>query len=151
MTDVSDATAAPSVVTLRGRQYYLPPLTEEDWGKFERWLRDRENRVAAENSESAANEEQRLLILERGADRASEIHINHPSALKIMASFEGATQLLWINLQKRHPNIKLKEVQELCQDPAAMGQAYDILMALNFDKGKDQGTKSQSPTMSEST
>lgn len=138
-TDVSDAVAAPTTVVLGGDEYQLPPLTDVEFGKFERWLRSEEIRIAAELAEVAVTEEQRQVILKNGSDRAAELHINHPRALASMVSFQGSTYLLWLNLIRRHPNLTLEKVRKMCEDPEAMKRAYDAMDAM---VGKDERVES---------
>lgn len=150
MVDTSVATAVPSRIELNGVEYVLPPLTDRDYGEFERWLKDREIQLAADLAKNAESEEQRKAMFDRAYDRASEIHINHPSALKAMVSFEGATKLLHINLRHNHPDMTHEQVKELCHDPLAMEAAYAAVEQLNFP-GKVEGAETEGTPGSGST
>lgn len=120
------ATAAPSELRIKDRTYLQTPLKNKDWGRYERWLQDRQFNVARRNMDGLPAELQAELI-KHAHDRAAAIGFASPDSLRSARSLEGMCYLIYLSLLCEHPELSEDDVVELLYDPIILSAAVDNL------------------------
>ncbi len=113
------ATAAPSSVTIKGTKYFLTPLQDLDFGRFEKWLQDRYLDMARRGCHGL-DPAQTTEIMSCAIDRANKMAITDDDSIEIQESFEGSVQLAWLSLRHEQPEITEDEVAILLYSPEAL-------------------------------
>lgn len=129
MTNLSQATAAPTELRINGDVYRIKPLRDRDYGELEQWLRSKAMDAARENLNGFSGEDRRTL-LSLAYDKASRMSVTSPDAMEILLSREGAARLVWLGVRQEHPDVKLEQVGAWLSDPKvledAMGRFDDV-------------------------
>jgi len=131
--NTADVTAAPSSIIIKGQTYLLSPLTDGDFGEFERWAQDRYMNVAKRNLEGLTTEQQQI-VLTGAVESAARITITTPQALQLMTSLEGAGLLVYLSLRHRHPDLEKSTVMNWLTDPKILKATMDRIDRLNAVK-----------------
>jgi hypothetical protein len=126
----TDMTAAPVQIPIDGRTYYLSPLSDQDFGEFERWVQDRYLDVAKRNLEGLTGAD-RETLLRVSYEKAAGLKVNSPEALGLMDTVDGASKLLQLALRHRHPEVTFAEAQRLCTNPVVVATCMDRILDMN--------------------
>lgn len=130
MTSTANAVGAPVEIKLAGKTYLMSPLSDEDYGTFERWMRSQAIATAKENLDGLSPAD-REILLKCAYEKASRLSITSPDALPYMASRDGAARLTWLGLLHRHPGMTLEEVKTLLADQQTINDAMDKIDEVN--------------------
>ncbi len=125
--NTAKATAAPVQVKIGGKNMLLSPLRDVDWGEYEEWMRQRYldlYRAETQKEEPALRTE----LMKHAYDQASLLSLTHPRAVELMMSLDGATQLTWMGLRIRQPEVTYEQTYKAMLDE----KTYELLFA-KFD------------------
>lgn len=153
MTNISDAVAAPSAVTFSGKEYRLTPLTEGDFGEFERWMQDHHMELAKRHLTGVPAEVASDLY-KHAYDQAMKISITSKEALQMLNSLDGAVMLISLMLRKHHPDMGTEVVRTILSDADNFKQAMAALERLTpqmAESGEDDSKKVETTTQEKST
>lgn len=126
----SVATAAPTSFELDGKEYFLSPLSDKDFGEYERWVQSRIISIATENLKHIP-ERLHDSIIKHAYDKAVKVDITSVEALATMATVEGIVKIMCLSLQHRHPDLKEDEVRNLIFSPGNLQKAMRQLEFVN--------------------
>ena len=126
MASANQVHASPGTAIINGKAYTIRPLTDTDYAELEAYVQDQHIAITRRNIEGLPAEQQQKL-LEQAFDRAAQMQISSPQALKLMMTPQGAIRMLWMAMRKDHPMLSLADVAELVQKPDALKAAADML------------------------
>ena len=138
-TSLADATAAPSTVTLNGKEYRISPLRDKDFGEFERWVQDRHIEVAKRNIGGLEAEDRQALLI-HAYDQATKVTIQSSIAMRYMKTIEGGAKVTEIMLRREHPEVTYEQVLEWLTDPDNFNAVMGSVDSLNYTPEKNEPT-----------
>lgn len=140
--NTAKALATPRTVELAGEKFEMSPLRFEEHGKFEAWMQ-KKTMDAAKVAIQGLPDSQAQPILNRAADQCALLLFGSQESMKLMFSFEGMCQLMFLSLNQRQPDITIEKIVEL------MGDDRTVEMLWNeFDRLNELGeTKKASPKL----
>lgn len=142
MTTTAQAVGAPQDVELAGEKFRMSPLTDADWGEFERHIQARAIAIARRNLDGLPAEDRKTL-LEAAFATAYRLTLTSPDAMTYMVSREGVSFLTWLGLRKNHPDVTPDRVRELLADERTIRAAMDAVDDLNHAGGEGGSKKKQ--------
>ncbi len=137
-TPTTEANATPTEITLNGESYTMSPLGISDLAMLEREMKN----SAIELAKEAVNRMSPALangVLSDAVARASRLSINGADGQQYMSSMEGMTRMVWLSLKHNHPQITLKQVVGLLDQPGAMDVAMEAFDTISGDAAGDTG------------
>lgn len=131
---IAKTTAAPSTVTLNGKEYKISPLKDVDWGELENWVKD--SLIAfAERSTKNLPETQQMELIKHAYDKAAFLTVDSPEVIRRLASIDGVCMLILLSLRPHYPEMTLESVKELlASSNADVGNVVDRFNAINSIK-----------------
>ena len=134
MTDRVKATAAPATVTLGKQTFKMSPLTDEDMGIMDQWVRSRHVRIARDTLPADADNEQKDRTERIALEQASAMSFTSGAGLALMEHIEALSQLFWCGISKYHPDMTPEKVQEIILDPENLASFQDEWDRMNAKK-----------------
>jgi hypothetical protein len=119
ISDLSALTAQPSPLKVRGRTYWVHPLTVEEIAGLQSWVDaqfpDPFELVRNELDRRAYNMAQQQFLLEKALEKASAGRrlIGTPEADRVLQSMAGTQQLLYASIRKGDPEFTEEQAEEL--------------------------------------
>ena len=146
MDNLTDLTARPRPLTVRGRTYWIHPFTIDDFSQLQGWVDqqfpDPFEVVRAELDRRQYNVPQQQFLLERALERATRGRrlVGSPEADAVVNSLPGMQQVLCIAIRKGDPTFTETDAKELylslsLADLAAVYQATTLDMVISDPKG----------------
>jgi len=134
-------------MTLPGHgEVLISPFTDEDYGEFERWVQDSYFEIAARNVDRVPKLMQREFMHDVW-QTVCNITITDPRALRLMATLDGASRVLWISIRRRHPAVQLHEVRDAITDDKLRRMAMAKFDSLNGGlEKKEEAVAEKEPT-----
>ena len=155
MTTISEATAAPTMITLGGKEYRLSPIRDNDLGELERWIQDRHIEITKRNigglPDSIACD-----LMRSACAEARKLQITDKAVIEnLSTSIEGVAKLLELQLRREHPEITHAGAIALITSPENMDAAIltmgTMLADGNEEQKKTASVQSQSVTSTDSS
>jgi len=122
-TDISSAelTAAPVELKAGERTYLMHPLTEKDFGEFERWVRSLTIQTGRDACEGIEDEEGRQEVLQAAFAAAAKISLSSPECKASMRTVEGVQRLVWYSLRRGDGRLTLEKSREVVNAAGGLG------------------------------
>jgi hypothetical protein len=136
--NTAEITASPIEVELDGKKFMCSPMTDSDWGEFERWVQARYIELASKNIDKIPQSE-RQGFLNHAYDRAAAIIFQSPEALQLLTSVDGSAFRTWLGVKRNHPEITFEFIRKCLTDPEKI---KEVLAKLDF---LDYQPESKSP------
>jgi hypothetical protein len=120
-------------VQLAGQDYVMSPLSDEDFGEFENWMRARPIIIAKQNIGAVPNltEQEKEIILKQAMEISARINMVSTDGLQIMSSLDGAAYMTYLGLRKRHPELTIKQIRVMLMDNRTLEAAMARFEELN--------------------
>jgi len=135
--DIAAATAAPLTIKLDDNNFKLSPLKDRDYGEYERWAQDRHIQIAKRNVEGLEHT-LAMGLLKHAYDEATTISIDSEISLRYMKTIEGASQLCYLMLRHKQPEVTYSQVLEWLTDPKNMQEAMEGITRLAHQPEKKE-------------
>ena len=136
MTDVAAASASPVPIKLAGREFRMSPLTYDDIGELDQYLRSRVIESARQSLPGDASPDQRAMTEESAIRVACELTWMSGKGAKMMSSLQGWARILWQGLRHNHPELKPEDVVKLLTDPRTLEHAQAEWKRINKGDAK---------------
>lgn len=143
MTTRIEATAAPATVRIGGTEYKLSPLTDEDRGILDQWVRSRHMKIARDSLDANAPMEQRELTERVALSQASTLSFMSGHGASLMGTVEGMAQLFWCAMRRYHPELTPSDVAEMVTNPENLEEFQSEFERLNNIATQEDETKRQ--------
>jgi len=129
---ISTATAAPSEITIDGKDYIVSKLTLRDLGYIEQWMRDALVASGRENiKDPELTNSERQLVLKEAYAAAAQTSLGNDFASAMLESIEGLLRLAWLSLRKENMIIVGKNACKLTLDNVAeILHSRDVLLSI---------------------
>ena len=114
--DRATATAAPTTITLGGKELKMSPLTDKEIGILDRWVRARHIQVARESLEGLS-EEDKEMTMSIALQQASAMTFMSGPGAAVISTIDGWAQIMWCGIHKNHPEITPDELKGMLLDP----------------------------------
>ena len=133
----ADMSAAPLSLHFDGREYRMSPVTDADMGEIERWVQSHILRVARESLDDDTPESDRRIVIDSAMQKSAMVNLATPDSIMQMNSLQGLTRLYWLGLRKNHPDITIREVEQLMGDADVRRQLDEAWRFLNEHEEED--------------
>lgn len=139
MSDLTQQTAAPSTITIKGQTYKLSPLTFADFGRLVQAVRDSIIESAAHAIGHIEDPADKRLVMQEAyaaakrvtfATRSGQMVETSPEVTQFMESPDGALLLLHMSL-KRRQKISYQETAELASHVSDLQAAVEQVMRIS--------------------
>lgn len=144
MTTRIDATAAPAIIRLKGKDYRISPMTDEDIAYLDKYVRNKHIRGARESLTEDDSEAQRRLTESVALMQASSMTFMSGKGAEIIQGIEGWAQILWCGLRKNHPKLEPSDVARWLVDPETLEDAQKEWKRLNAADEAEQKAETAS-------
>lgn len=126
----AEITAAPVGVSIGGKTYRISPLTDQDIGELDNYLRAKVVRIARESLPSNASEVDRQLTMRAAVNESLSISwLSHCS--QELRTIGGMARWLWQLLHREHPDLTVEAVAEMVtKHPADTREAFDLFASM---------------------
>ncbi len=151
MTDRVRATAAPTTVKLGKCEFKMSPLTDEDMGIMDQWVRSRHVRIARDTLPADADEAQKDRTERIALAQASTMSFTSGTGLSLMLHIDALAQLFWCGIRQYHPDMTPEKVREIILDPESLAifqDEWDRMNAKTKKKSGDEKKKKRKEKMS---
>lgn len=117
MTDRVKATAAPTPITIGKQTFLMSPMTDEDHGIMDQWVRSRHVRIARETLPPDATDEQKDRTERVALAQASTMSFMSGVGLLLMEQPGPMSMLFWCCIRRNHPDTTPESIRALFSDP----------------------------------
>ncbi len=147
MVNIDEATAAAFAVTINKQSYRLVPLTLDDYGELDRWMKSVALEQLSAPEIQALPLEERLPLQAHVADRAARVSslvssAHDPDAAQlsrqIASSPAGLAMHFLLAIRHNHSEVTLVEVEAWLAQPDTADTLMSAIERLNTD-GSRQG------------
>lgn len=125
MVDRSTATAAPTPIKVGDQTFLMSPMTDEDHGIMDQWIRSRHVRIARETLPENAPDDQKDRTERIALAQASTMSFMSGAGLLLMEQPEPMSMLFWCCIRHNHPDVTPETIRGLFADP----KNYNALLA----------------------
>lgn len=132
MTSLADATAAPVQFAMGDKTLRLSPLTDADFGEYERYLQDRYVSVAKRNC-TDMSEAIQIALMKEVIDTAAHITITSVKGQDLMTSMEAVVRFVWMHCRKYQPELTEATLFEWLSDDDVHKQIMDKIEFLHAE------------------
>jgi len=129
-TNPQIAAASPRVVKIAGKEWFISPLTQEEWAEYMAWIQDEWLAVHKRNAADLEPED-RTAVLKQAFDQAGRMTLQSIQSQTITESPSGIFRLVWMHLRRRHPDITPEKVAELLNDSQLLADAMAAVERAN--------------------
>lgn len=140
MTSLADATAAPVQFTMGDKTLKLAPLTDADFGEYERYLQDRYVSVAKRNC-ADMSESIQIALLKEVIDTAAHITLTSVKGQELMTSMEAVVRFVWLHCRKHQPDLSETTLYEWLSDDAVHEQIMNKIEFLHAEHSSRSAKK----------
>lgn len=129
----SKVTGAPTPIKLGDTELLMNPLTDVDYGEYENWMRARVITIAEDaiRANPQLSEEARKAYRHQAMEVSARLTFTSVEGMQVMASWDGATMLIWLGLRKHQPKMTRDDVRRLLSDPEVLVHAMSRFDAVN--------------------
>lgn len=128
--NTANITAAPIELDYGDEKFMYSPMTDGDYGEFERFVQRRFIEVATQNIDLIP-QENRQGILNHAYDKAAAIIFTSPDALTIMRTVDGVAFRTYLGVRRNHPEVTYEKIRKLSTS-AAQKTLADIIAKMEF-------------------
>ncbi len=140
MTSLADATAAPVQFTMGDKTLKLAPLTDADFGEYERYLQDRYVSVAKRNC-TDMSETIQVALLKEAIDTAAHITITSVKGQDLMTSMDAVVRFVWMHCRKHQPDLTEATLFQWLSDEEVHKQVMDKIEFLHAEHSSRDAKK----------
>lgn len=151
---MANAIVAASVpVEIGGVQYWMAPLTDEDYEALDNWLQVRAIRIARESLLDTMSAVERDEQMRQAFETAVQLTWFSPTGVRLMSQLAGLSQYLWQGLKHNHPALTVATVTKWVKDKDKrdlLQDCFDLannagLAAKKNDQATGENPGNQSP------
>ena len=146
---IAKVAGAPSVITLKGREYFVRPIRFADFASIERYLQSKRPNLLAQLVPSLAgmsDDVKNSFIAAAVKQMDTRQNVSTDDITEFMNSFDGMTYAFWLLMKDAHPELESSDaVAALVEDIdlTVLGDMLDRVSGLSDLKnsaGRDEKT-----------
>ncbi|MCH7814396.1 MAG: hypothetical protein IID40_10300 [Planctomycetes bacterium] len=136
-TSCTEAFAAPTRVTVAGKDYELHPLRFRDWGQLEQFLRDKIVDLGRRSMERATDPADKDRIMATAYRAGAEVSLTSDDPVKeaqaqvLLSAPDTLIELVYLSVRRGQPAFTRDHAEDLCDTADSVKELAETIMRIS--------------------